>query len=248
MSHRTRGDDGRPIPERAPKKRKKRPNLIGNSENRNAYYRLMQAGWSSTSLSFYALHYYGETIAASTFRSYRARKGWPALKTPANVRDAESETLPAGWNPTADHDNPIDVFHERAQLVHLQKLRVALAVAKEVRTGELEPSTRLEVQALDKLLEGVKGDLQLLGMLPGVESEAGEAGAVRDVPAAVGGERPAGELGVPSGLTFGQVVAGLEPAVEASFARQLQEFGLLGNGQVNGSNGHGQVVDGGFGS
>jgi hypothetical protein len=247
MSHRTRDDDGRRLPEPKKKKRAKRANLIGNSEHRNVYYRLMQAGWSSTSLAFYAAHYYGETISASTFRSYRSKRGWPARNNPANHRDSQSETIPAGWDPSADLDNPIDVLHERAQLVHLQKLRIALAVGKEVRTGELEPGTRLEIQALDKLLVGVKEDLQMLGMLPGAVVGDGEqdVGAVRDGP--TGGVNEDGPRPVDSGpgRSFGELVGGLNPETEAAFARQLQQFGLLDHGQHGNGHVNGQVVDGG---
>lgn len=249
MSHRTRDDEGRPLPERKPRRRKKRPNLIGSSTHRDAYHRLMQAGWSSTSLAFYAAQWFGETISASTFRSYRARKDWPARKTAANVRDGENETLPAGWDPRADHDELIDVMHLRNELIRLQQLRVAVAVRGEIRAGVLEPSTRLEITALDKLLEAAKADQQLLGVLPGASGGDGEqdVGAVRDAPDGDGGG-PAGGAGVPewaADRSFGDVVPGLNPAAEQQLARVLQEAGLFERPQVGGSNGHGQVVDGG---
>jgi hypothetical protein len=244
MSHRTRDDGGQRIPEPRKKTKKKRPNLIGNSPHRATYFRLMQDGWSSTSLSFYADHRYGESISASTFRSYRAKRGWPARKAPANHRDAENETLPAGWDPTADHDGPIDVMHERAELVRLQKLRVALAVGQEVRTGQLEPTTRLEIQALDKLLDGVKADLQLMGMLPGGGGgdDGQDVGAVRD--AGPGGSSEEGPRSVEApAQSFGELVGGMDAQSEAAFARHLQEYGLL-SPSPNG-HGNGQVVDGG---
>lgn len=243
MSHRTRGDDGRRLPEPKKKTRKKRPNLIGNSKHRATYFQLMQDGWSSTSLSFYADRMYGETISASTFRSYRSKRGWPARKTPANHRDAENETLPAGWDPTADHDTPLDVMHERAELVRLQKLRVAIAVRKEVRSGELEPGTRLEIQALDKLLDGVKADLQLVGMLPGGGGgdEGQDVGAVRDAGPGGSGEEGPRSVETPA-RSFGELVGGLDAQSEAAFARHLQEFGLLSS--LPNGHGNGQVVDG----
>lgn len=249
MSHRTRDDDGKALPERKPRKRKKRPNLIGSSRHRDVYHQLMQNGWSSTSLSFYASQYYGETISASTFRSYRARKNWPARAIAANVRDGEGESLPAGWDPNAEFDGPLDILHIRAELIRLQQLRVAIAVRNEVAAGELEPTTRLEITALDRLLEAAKADQQLLGMLPGASSGDGEqdTGMVRDAPEG-GDDGGAGGHGVPewaADRSFGDVLPGLNPAAEAQLARVFQEAGALdhgGNGQVNG---HGTVVDGG---
>lgn len=246
MSHRTRDDDGRRLPEPKKKTRKKRPNLIGNSKHRAAYYQMMQDGWSSTTIAFMADRMYGETIAASTFRSYRSKRGWPARRNPANHRDAENERLPAGWDPQEDHDHPLDVLHERTELARLQKLRVALAVSKEVRTGELEPSTRLEIQALDKLLQGIKEDLQLIGLLPGASSgeDGQEVGAVRDSGPAGGVEESGSRAQVPA-QSFGEIVGGLDPMAEAAFARSLQEYGLLGPGSGNGHGSNGMVVDGG---
>lgn len=236
MTHRTRDDDGRRLPEPGPKKRKKRPNLIGNSPNRAVYYELMQAGWSSTSLSFYADHRFGERIAASTFRSYRAKRGWPARSTPAMIRDSVNERLPPGFDAQRDHDTIPDVFHERSELVRLQKLRVALAVADEIRSGELAQTTRLEIQTLSKLISEVQADLQLMGLLPtpAADGDGQEVGAVRDAPQVDAGAGPV----VPEWAatqTFGDLVAGLGPGTEAGFARSLQELGLLsGNGQANG--------------
>lgn len=249
MSHRTRDDDGSRLPEPKKRKRKKRPNLIGSSPHRDVYHRLMQAGWSSTSLSVYAGHWYGESISASTFRSYRSRNNWPARKTAANVRDGENETLPAGWDPRADHDTPLDVIHLRNELIRLQQLRVALAVQAEVRAGVLEPSTRLEITALDKMLEAAKADQQLLGMLPtpGRGDEDQDTGAVRESADDDGRGGLPGGAGVPEWAvdrSFGELLPGLTPHVEAQMARMFQESGLLeaGNGQ---GNGHGPVVDGG---
>lgn len=239
MSHRTRDDDGHPIPEKKPRKRKKRPNLIGNSKHRNTYHLLMQDGWSSTHLSFYADHYFGESIAASTFRSYRSRRGWPARRNPANVRDPDNERL-QGWRHDYDNDVPIDVFHERAELVRLQQLRVAIAVSKEVRVGELDPTTRLEVQALSKLLSEVADDMRVMGLLPG-SSSGDDVGAVRENPGPSGDSGEGVSAPVWARQSFGEVVADLQPEAEMLLARSLQEAGLLGpgNGHVNG-----QVVDG----
>lgn len=237
MTHRTRDDDGRRLPEPGPKKRKKRPNLIGNSPNRAVYYELMQAGWSSTSLSFYADHRFGERIAASTFRSYRAKRGWPARSTPAMIRDPANERLPAGFDAQRDHDTIPDVFHERSELVRLQKLRVALAVQEEIQSGELAPNTRLEIQTLSKLITEVQADLQLMGLLPSLTADSDQdVGVVRDAPQVEAGTGPV----VPEWAatqSFADVLTGVSPQVEAGFARSLQELGLLnghGNGQVNG--------------
>jgi hypothetical protein len=243
MSHRTRDDAGQPLPEPKRRKRKKPANLIGSSKHRDVYHLMMQEGWSSTSLSFYADHRFGETISPSTFRSYRSRKGWPARKNPANIRDRQNERLPAGYDPEADHDLPIDVFHERAELARLQRLRVALAVNKEVRTGELEPSTRLEIQTLSKLLSEISDDMRVMGLLPTAADDGGQdVGQVRDAPG--GTERQVAPAW--SNQSLGEAAGGMTPEDEIAFARTLQEFGLLGPGTVSGNgHGNGMVVDGG---
>lgn len=260
MTYRTRDPNGKELPKKRPRKR--RGSVISQSPHYDEYASMMKAGYSSPALELYAQWRFGETIAASTFRSYRAKKKWPAGQSvPAReIRPAghptapdpvEDETSPAeqpnDTQPDPTHDHPLDILAKRTDITRLQEARVAAAFRREIVSGVSDPNLRMEIGLLRKLYEDVRDDLQLIGWMPTEESgrDLGERGVVREE----SGERV---VGVPSGGgpsvgTLGQLVGVSDADAERRLARVLHDFLPPVKGQVSGGNGHGRVVDGDVG-
>jgi hypothetical protein len=217
-----------------PKPRKRRRNVIGNSPHRDDYIRLMKDGWSSVALERYALWRYQEQIPASTFRTYRSSKNrdWNVSTSTFNASRQNAEHA-------LDPDVLLDLLHERAELIRLQKARIAIDHEHEVAMRKLFGSTAREIEVLDKLLQASKGDLQDLGLFP-------KAGETVQINARVGALSP--DVDDPqnrSRPTLASVLAMADPAHALQVARALHEA-LPTNGQVNGQvngNGH-QVIEG----
>ena len=138
----------------ASRRSRRRRNVIAHSPHREEYERLIKAGWNSFALERYALGRYGEEIPASTFRSYKSRKG---MKT-----DVER------FGEIVDQDKMIDVMGVRSDLIQLQMGRIGIDVRHEQEMSKLFGSTRGEIQLLSALLDQHKQDLQDLGMFPKV--------------------------------------------------------------------------------
>jgi hypothetical protein len=133
-----------------------RRNVVGGSPHRDEYVRLMQAGWSSLTLERYAMYRFGEEIPASTFRTYKKRWAIEAKVAPW-AREAEK---------VLDADAAVDVVTARAELIELQRSRIAIDVGHERTMTKLFGSTRAEIAALSSLLDAHKADLQDLGLFP----------------------------------------------------------------------------------
>lgn len=166
-----------------PKKRNKGgrgSSIINKSPHREEYRTLMQAGWTSFALERYAAYRYGETISASTFRTYKQRvvaqiPGWvtPAVLTGKN----KAPLMKAG------EEARIDIMDIRQQLILLQLQRVSVDVNTELNLGKLFNTTGREIEMLSKLLNEAKQDQIDFGILPKVADE--QVVTVNDVPAMV---------------------------------------------------------------
>jgi hypothetical protein len=128
-----------------------RRNVVGKSQHRDEYVRLMEAGWSSLALERYALHRYAEEIPASTFRTYRAKQQISVPVSPWKNVDAEKT---------------LDTLGIRAQLIQLQIARIEIDAKHEGEMSKLFGTTRGEIQTLNALLDSHKADLQDLGLFP----------------------------------------------------------------------------------
>lgn len=222
MTYRTRDNDG----EEVTRKKKRTSNAIGRSPNREEYANLMQAGWSSVALERYALWRYGEEIKASAFRTYRRRHGWQVQTATFNGdRDLDPDVL-------------LDLVHERAELIRLQKFRISVDVRLERNMNKLLSTTKGEIELLSRMLDQSKRDLQDLGLFP-------QAGVKIDIHGRVGGLEPSMDDGrnrfTPPAASLGELLGQMGPEEEMRMARMINDM-LPGPG-VNG-NGH-QVIEGG---
>ncbi len=209
-------DSSDPRDDLSKRSRSRRKNVIGNSPHADEYTRLLQAGWSSLALERYAKFRYAEDIPAKTFRDYRQRKQIQAkLQTEATI----------------DPDALIDIVAERAELIRIQKARIAVDVELEAEMNKLFSTTGKEIERLSELLDQYKGDLQDLGAFP----KLGEIVRL-GVPAApprdpeVDGDRVA-----PRARNLGELLA-TTPDKAAQLARMLHDALPM-------SNGH-QVIEG----
>lgn len=218
-------------PEPPQGRKKRRQNVIGNSPHREEYVRLMKAGWSSVALERYALVRWGEQIPASTFRSYRSthKRRWDVSTSTFNAAAEDAANV-------LDPDVLLDIMHERAELIRLQKARIAIDVKHERQMSKLFNSTAREIELLSRLLDQSKADLQDLGLFP-------KAGLTVDINAQIGGLQPdLDDPGVrsPQAATLGQVLGMADEASQMQLARALHD--------VLPQNGHrpanGQVVEG----
>lgn len=195
-----------------------RRNVIGRSAHRDEYVRLMKAGWSSLTLERYALYRYGEEIPASTFRTYKARQ--------------KIEAIPAPWAKEAeavlDADAAVDVITTRAQLIALQRDRIAIDVKHERDMTKLFGSTRAEIAALNSLLDAHKADLQDLGLFP----KAGERLTI-ETP-----DRPTA-ADAPKAQTLGALIGSSDEGEEMEAAKVVHlAMKAASNGHAA-ANGHG---------
>jgi hypothetical protein len=142
---------------------KRRRNVVASSPHRAEYERLLGVGWTSMSLERYALHRYGEDIPAVTFRLYRKKLG--LVRPSAQYRAVVPESM-------------VDVLGTRAELIALQKARIAVDWNHEQQMAKLFGTTRSEIQVLSGLLDAHKADLQDLGVFP----KAGEKLTINGLP------------------------------------------------------------------
>jgi hypothetical protein len=189
--------------------------VIGNSPHVDEYVRLLQNGWSSLALERYAMFRYGEDIPAKTFRDYRARKRIQA-KAQADA--------------TIDPEALIDIVAERAELIRLQKKRVAADTALETKMGKLFRTTIKEIEHLSRLLDQYKEDLQDLGAFPKLGEVVRFGGSVPPRNPEEDGDRVA-----PRARNLQELLT-TTPDKAAQLARMLHESLPLTNGHVvNGS-------------
>ena len=221
MTYRTRDADGEPVT----RKKKRTTNAIGRSPNRDEYARLMQAGWSSVAIEHYAMHRYGEVIAASSVRAYRRRHNW----------EVQTCTMDAAG---LDPDVLLDLLHERALLIRMQKARVEIDVEHERTMSKLFGSTRAEIQLLSQLLDSSKRDLQDLGLFPQVGEKITVHGRVGQLAPNMDDGR---NRFTPPAASLGELVGQMGPEEEMRLARMIHDVLPGPNGL---GNGHG-VVEGG---
>lgn len=181
---------------------RRRRNVVGGSPHREEYERLLRAGWSSLALERYALHRYGEDIPASTFRTYKKRKG---IEAPQSFGLDEVEA--------------VDVLSSRAELIRLQKERIGIDVEHERSMGKLFGSTAREIEVLGRLLTEHKVDLQDVGLLP----RAGEEITVHRT-----GPQESDEV-LPKSRSLSEAL-GIDPSQEIDAARALH-LRLVGDAQ-----------------
>jgi hypothetical protein len=204
-----------PADDLSQRSRTRRKNIIGRSPHQDEYERLILGGWSSLALERYAKFRYGEDIPAKTFRDYRARKKMQVrLQAEARI----------------DPEALVDVVAERAQLIAMQKERIAIDLRHERTMNKLFSTTRNEMELLGKLLDQYKGDLQDLGAFPKM-GEILRLGVPQPHPADQGEDRVA-----PRAKTLGELVSA-SPDKEMQLARMIHE--ALGPASTNG-----HVVDG----
>jgi hypothetical protein len=169
--------------------------VVGNSEHRDEYVRLMRAGWTSLSLEAYARYRYAEDIPASTFRSYKARQ---------KIEVKQSGLL----SQVMDVDEAPDVIAVRQELIALQIGRIGIDVKHERDMSKLFSTTRGEIALLNSLLTDLKTDLQDAGLM-------GQATRGEDA------VQPAQDGGViPRAATLGDLM-GLAPENQTEAARLL---------------------------
>lgn len=133
----------------------RRRNQIGSSPHKDEYDRLIEAGWTSTSLERYAAYRFGERIASTTFRQYKHRRKMVNVKPSVLLGDARETEVP-----------PVDVMRVREELVQLQMARIAIDTRHEKSMSKLFSSTSREIDLLSKLLDQVKSDQRDYGILP----------------------------------------------------------------------------------
>ena len=185
-----------------------RKNVVASSPHREDYDRLMRAGWSSLALERYAAYRYGEDIPASTFRAYKSRKKVSAQVSP-----------PKKWE-GVEGDVAVDVLETRAQLIDLQRQRIAIDWEHEKSMKKLFGSTRGEIEVLSRLLSEHKADLQDVGIMP----KAGEKIEVTNRNAGPTAEE------APRAQSLADLI-GASPESEMALARVLH---MSANGKKNG--------------
>lgn len=134
-------------------KRKRKISPFNSSPYRDAYVRLIQAGWSSTALERYAKYRYDEVIPASTFRNHMRK-----------IEKAEPLAI-IGKSGAALGDLDIDVMGIRQQLITLQVQRLGVDANHEFQMNKLFGSTREEIKLLSTLLNEAKADQRDYGVI-----------------------------------------------------------------------------------
>ena len=134
-------------------KRKKKVSPFNQSPYRDAYVRLIQAGWSSTALERYAKYRYDETIPASTFRNHMRRIEKPHALV-VTGKDGQALT-----------DVDTDVLGIRQSLIALQIQRLQVDAKHEFDMNKLFTSTREELKLLSQLLNEAKADQRDFGVI-----------------------------------------------------------------------------------
>lgn len=181
--------------------------------------RLMEAGWTSFALERYASYRYGETIAAGSFRSYKARK---KIETKPSIL-LGSKPVPAG-------ESNVDVMGAREELVLLQMKRIAIDASHEEGMTKLFGTTGKEIDLLSRLLDKVKEDQRDYGILPQVPTAVEISGSLQQQ--AVVREE---EQAVPKHRTLGAVLGNGDEAraraiVEALATGKVVPIGLPKSG------------------
>jgi hypothetical protein len=191
---------------------KRRRNVVSRSPHREEYARLLEAGWTSTSMERYALHRYGEDIPAVTFRLYRKRIG--CTQRPTKYGSVTPESM-------------VDILGARAEMIALQQARIAVDWGHEHSMAKLFGSTKAEIALLSQLLDAHKSDLQDLGVFP----KAGETLTINGVAVR--------ESEAPRARSLAEAL-GVDPGSEAEMAKVLHLS--LKAASPNGSgNGHADV-------
>lgn len=136
-----------------------RKSVLNQSPNRDEYVRLMMdENWSSMALERYANYRYGEVIAASTFRTLKARK---LAQKPEWLG---KEHLKGKSAADFDIEHRVDVMKIRNQLAVLQMQRISVDVKTEMDLGKLFSSTKGEIDLLNTLLDRIKADEEDFGI------------------------------------------------------------------------------------
>lgn len=191
-----------------------RRNVIGGSPHRDEYERLMVAGWTSLALERYAAYRFGEDIPASTFRAYKSRK---KIRVAADQRKKP-------WAEVDVYDKIPDVIGMRADMIELQRQRIAIDWQHEQSMGKLFGSTRGEIAQLATLLDQIKSDMQDVGLMP----KAGERVEFTNTTPTASAEN------APRARTLGELVGGLDPAMEMEMARTLHAIGGAAERKIDG--------------
>jgi hypothetical protein len=206
-----------------------RKNVIAHSPHKDEYVRLLKLGWSSTAISKFALFRYGEDIPERTVRNYRRSIGIQVLRSEMRGVDVDPDVI-------------MDILAERAELLALQKARIAIDTKHERDMQKLFSGTRHEVEVANRLISDAKADMQDYGLFP----KLGELHHLRVTGQVQGltpqaGEQPALDGPVPpAAQTLGEVIGpAVTPEVEQQLARMLHDL-MPTDPQVNG---HG-VVEG----
>jgi hypothetical protein len=148
-------DQGTPDPSKDLSTRgRNRKNVIASSPHKSEYKKLLKAGWSSLAVERYAMFRYGEDIPAATIRAYRKSM---RLQVTASVMRPAKEV---------DPEQVLDVALEMAELIQLQKDRVAIDVKLETQMNKLLSTTRMEIRELSMLLREYKETMQDWGLHP----------------------------------------------------------------------------------
>jgi hypothetical protein len=176
--------------------RRGRPSTIANSPHRDDYKKLLKAGWSSAMLERYAAFRYGEQISAPTIRRYRN-----SLQQKEGTYDSFEKLAPL------DRDALVDVLGGQAQLIALQRARVAIDAGKEVEQKKLSPSVRLELRELAQLYKDYRETMQELGLFPRQGAVLNLNANLQPAPAPDPSTRPETRY-APSVRTLGELVAG----------------------------------------
>lgn len=131
--------------------RKKPLSAWAASPNREIYIRLIEEGWSSTSLEHYADYRFHEKIPASTFRNHMRRIEKKAGKpiTAGKFTDKDGKPME-----TTD----VDVMGVRQSLIVMQMQRIGMDFQHEQAMNKLFNTTRQELQLLSSLLTEAKQD------------------------------------------------------------------------------------------
>lgn len=184
---------------------RRRRNVIGGSPHRDEYVRLMENGWSSLAIERYAFHRYGEEIPASTVRSYRKRSKIEVKKSPwvEILKDAPEGAL--------------DVLSIRAEMITMQRARIAIDAKHEQDMTKLFGTTRGEMAELGRMLDAYKDDLQDLGLMPkaGQSLEVTGGGGSPLIPATPDG------VVAPKAKSLGELLGTTDPEVERQMARVI---------------------------
>lgn len=168
------GQDAQPIEgltvQDAPSGKRKKDSpgqILARSPHQEEYRRLMKAGWTSFALERYADYRYGEKIASSTFRNFKARKlaRDPKWLDVTYLTDKDGQQIIA-----KGVEVDLDVMGVRQQLLHLQLQRISIDVAEELGDRKLKDGTAKELRLAMDMLDKVREDQVQYGILPATAS------------------------------------------------------------------------------